>query len=359
MESFSTDAEALQKILEDSQRRKRRLEDDGLEEKLPLKKAEIHAPRDQQASCARVLELLRGEIHAAEAELENLTKRHQLHRRTQLQSNVRLLMGAVTSLTQCPSEIARILSDLQDSLALPLSLDLGNLIGEVIETPRPSFAPKASALPLKDNCSACGSPMQLHTVLSLLVCTSCGLSKAFLDTTTSLLCSHDDTYDCASFAYKRVNHFLEFLSSLQARENLEVPEDVLASIMQKLREERVEESMLTVNHVRDVLKKLRLRKYYEHAQLITCKLANRPPPRLTPQQEERVRACFISATWAFSRARIRKNFLSYSFCAAKIFEMLNYTEYIGECASIKGADKLQRAQAVWVEICKELGWPVL
>jgi hypothetical protein len=129
--------------------------------------------------------------------------------------------------------------------------------------------------------------------------------------------------------------------------------------MEKLKEERVPEDAVTASHVRDALKKLKHRKLYEHSQLIACKLTNRMPPKMTPEQEERVRTCFIAATNAFQRLRPRKNFLSYSFCASRIFAMLGYYEFVPYCTLIKGNDKLQRAQAVWVEICKECNWPVV
>ena len=210
-----------------------------------------------------------------------------------------------------------------------------------------------------DVCSLCSEQMQLHQVLSMLVCPKCGSSKPFLDATASLLAYSDD-FDFSSFSYKRINHFGEWLASIQAREQVEIPEGVLDLIMQRLYDERVQSvDDITVHRVREVLKKLKLRKYYEHVQLITCKISGRPPPRMTPEMEERLKVCFLAASAAFQRhiPEGRKNMVSYALVCQKLCILLGYTDFLPFFAPLKSREKMAKADACWQLICKDLNWP--
>jgi len=210
----------------------------------------------------------------------------------------------------------------------------------------------------QDMCSECKEPMQLYQMYSILVCSRCGLSKPFLDATASLLAYSDD-YDYCSFSYKRINHFSEWLASIQAKETLDVPQSVLDTIMQQLHNQRIHDlKEVTVHKVRDILKKMKLRKYYEHVQLITCKITGRPPPRMTPEMEEKIKMCFLAASSAFQRhcPPDRKNMISYQLVLLKLCELLGYHEFVPYFMLLKGRDKLSRMDDIWKKICEDLDW---
>jgi len=211
----------------------------------------------------------------------------------------------------------------------------------------------------KDTCKSCGEPVQLHTGLSMLVCVKCGAAQPFLDATAALLSFSDDSYDYASFSYKRINHFTEWISAMQAKETTEIPQSVLDSVMECLAHHRVlTVDEITVHKVRDVLKKLKLRKYYEHTQLITCKITGRPPARMTPTQEERIKLLFMAASTAFPQLcpPDRSNFLSYSFTCYKFSELLGYTEFLPNFALLRGQAKLRRQDEIYKALCEALDW---
>ena len=110
----------------------------------------------------------------------------------------------------------------------------------------------------QDLCAECKEPMQLYQAFSVLICPKCGQCKEFLDATASLLAYSDD-YDYCSFSYKRINHFSEWLASIQAKENLEVPDAILQTIVQELRKDRITNNdEVTVHKVREILKKQKL-----------------------------------------------------------------------------------------------------
>jgi len=210
-----------------------------------------------------------------------------------------------------------------------------------------------------DLCGVCSEQMQLQQTLSMLICPKCGAAKPFLDATASLLAYSDD-FDFSSFSYKRINHFGEWLSALQAKETLVIPEGIYESIMTRLYDERVQNvEEITVHKVRDILKKLKLRKYYEHVQLITCKITGRAPPRMTPEMEERLKVCFLAASAAFQRhiPEGRKNMVSYALVCQKLCILLGYTDFIPFFAPLKSREKMAKADACWQLICQDLNWP--
>ncbi len=210
----------------------------------------------------------------------------------------------------------------------------------------------------RDAC-ACGEPLQLHTALSRLVCVRCGATQPYLDATASLLAYSDDSYDYCSFSYKRINHFVDWISAMQGKESTEIPEEVLEQVMSRLVDERVERvEDVTVPKVREVLKKLKLKKYYDHTQLITTRITGRAPPRMTPAMEERIKLLFMAASSAFQQhcPPNRSSFLSYSFVLHKFCQLLGYTEFLPYFSLLKGRENLMRQDQVFKQICESLDW---
>jgi hypothetical protein len=211
----------------------------------------------------------------------------------------------------------------------------------------------------KDLCHVCNEAVQLHTALSMLVCVKCGATQPFLDATAALLAYSDDSYDYCSFSYKRINHFTEWISAMQAKETTDIPQTAIDAVMQRLADERVlDTSEVTVHKVREILKKLKLRKYYEHTQLITSKITGKSPPRMTPMQEERIKLLFMAASASFQQhcPPDRSNFLSYSFVLHKFCQLLGYTEFLPYFALLKGREKLRRQDSLFQKICESLDW---
>jgi hypothetical protein len=220
-------------------------------------------------------------------------------------------------------------------------------------------APPKFEIDTKDLCKACGNALQLHTALSMLVCTECGCTQPYLDATAALLAFTDDSYDYTSFSYKRINHFSEWIAAMQAKESTDIPDSVIQAVMERLVDERVDKIKdVTVHKVRDVLKKLKLRKFYEHTQLITSKITGLTPPRLSPMQEERIKLLFMAASTAFQQhcPPDRSNFLSYAYTLSKLSELLGYSELKDQFSLLKCRAKLERQDAIFKVLCEALDW---
>jgi hypothetical protein len=171
--------------------------------------------------------------------------------------------------------------------------------------------------------------------------------------------SYSDDVEFSSFSYKRINHFNEWLQQVQAKENHEISQKVLDGVMLELYRQRVTDlQAITPKKVREVLKTLKLRKAYEHVAQITSRLTGGKPLRVPAEVEEMCRLMFIAVQPAFEKhcPKDRKNFLSYSYCLFKFFQLLGYDEFLDSFTLLKGRDKLAKQDEIFKKICEELDW---
>ena len=94
---------------------------------------------------------------------------------------------------------------------------------------------------------------------------------------------YSDEIEFSTFAYKRDNHFQERMNATLAKQNSNVPQDVLDQIMETLFTHRIRAHDVTAKKVRDTFKTLKLRKYYDCSMQIACVLSGKSPPRMTPK----------------------------------------------------------------------------
>ena len=169
----------------------------------------------------------------------------------------------------------------------------------------------------------------------------------------------DPPRDMSYFAYKRGNHFGEWLNQVQAKESTEIPEHVFDAILLEIKKEKVTNmATLTKKKIKNILKRLKLNKYYEHATLIITRINGIPPPNFPPELEDKLRQmfCQIQAPFVKHAPPNRKNFLSYSYCIRKMVQLLDQDQYIEFFSFLKARDKLQVQDEIWKKICGELSW---
>lgn len=224
-----------------------------------------------------------------------------------------------------------------------------------------SDEPPKLALNTRDECPLCHDSLILVSSKAIMTCKTCGYSIAYLDATMQSM-SYSDDVEFSSFSYKRINHFNEWLQQVQAKENFEIPQSIMDAVMQELYRQRVMHTRdITPKRVREVLKTLKLRKAYEHVAQITSRLTGSKPLRVPPEAEEMCRLMFIAVQPAFEKhcPKDRKNFLSYSYCLFKFFQLLGYDEFLDSFTLLKGRDKLLRQDEIFKKICEELDWEFL
>lgn len=211
-------------------------------------------------------------------------------------------------------------------------------------------------------CPACNAPFVFNQRESDLVCTACGLAKAHMEMSENNI-TYDQEVQQTSiinyFAYKRLNHFTEWLNSLQAKENTDIPDTVLDAVRAEFKKERAcKRGDITPDKVRAYLKKLKLNKFYEHKFHICHALNGMPAPRLPQYLEERLKHMFGQIQEPFERhcPSTRKNFLSYSYVLYKFCELLGEDRLSKYFSLLKSSEKLYQQDSIWKNICKDLGW---
>lgn len=161
------------------------------------------------------------------------------------------------------------------------------------------------------------------------------------------------------FAYARINHFVEWLNNIQGKETTNISDEVFDNILLELKKYRVTNlTLVNKKMIKDILKKLKLNKYYEHTPYIWNRITGLPNPHFCPELEEKLKNMFKELQvpyLKFSPAK-RKNFLSYSYTLHKLLGILGEMKLMKHFPLLKSREKLHQQEQIWKNICEYLCW---
>jgi len=207
-------------------------------------------------------------------------------------------------------------------------------------------------------CNHCGAEMILSMNEAFLACTECGHQLPLL-IDSDKPSYKDPPREISYYAYKRINHFNEWLAQFQAKESTEIPQEVYDAILMELKKERITNvSALKSSKLRDILKKLKLNKYYEHNAHILNRLNGQNAPVMSRDNEEKLRFMFREIQPSFQRhcPPERSNFLYYPYVLYKFCELLELDEFLPSFPLLKNRDKLYEHDKIWKKICEDMRW---
>ena len=190
------------------------------------------------------------------------------------------------------------------------------------------------------------------------VCTSCGAVE-YVQNDELGFKEEQEIEKNVVYSYRRENHFNEWVSQFQAKESTSVPQEIIETLRQEFKKQKIKElSEITHEKVRGLLKKLGKNKYYEHVPYITTILNGIKPPTMPQALEDKLRLMFFQVQKPFEKHRPegRKNFLSYSYILYKFCELLGEDEYLPCFPLLKSKEKLYNQDRMWKAICEELQW---
>lgn len=227
------------------------------------------------------------------------------------------------------------------------------------DAPEDEAAIENAAASLPTPCAHCGSTNRtVMTHDGYIFCNECF-------TLEYVLVDHekpsykDPPKEVTYFAYKRINHFNEWLNQVQGKETTDIPVEVYDKILLEIKKQKIYNMAdLTNTKVREILKKLKINKYYEHIPHIINRLSGVSMPHIPPELEDRLRHMFCQIQVPFLKHSppSRKNFLSYSYVLHKFMQLLEKDQYVNCFTLLKSRDKLQTQDIIWSKICEELGW---
>ena len=211
---------------------------------------------------------------------------------------------------------------------------------------------------LTEHCDKCNIAREESSDEGILVCPLCG-SEEYMLVVSDQPSFRDPPKERNNYAYKKINHLNEILNQFQAKESTMIPEEVMNEVVLEIRKRRIDNiADLTEKEIREILKKLGRSKYYEHRAHILSRLNGNPPPTITPEIEEKLRAMFqeIQAPFLLYCPNDRTNFLSYSYILYKFMELLDLDEYLPYFPLLKSRDRLIAHDTIWAKICEYLSW---
>ena len=206
-------------------------------------------------------------------------------------------------------------------------------------------------------CDACGEDMKISINDATVSCPHCGFHKLIL-MDSDKPSYKDPPREISYYAYKRINHFNEWLAQFQAKESTEIPEEVFENIQGQIKKERIQPSSLNRSKIREILKKLKYNSYYEHVPHILSRLNGHTAPVMDRETEEKLRYLFKEIQPSFQKhcPAERSNFLSYSYVLYKLCELLDLDDFLHCFPLLKNRDKLYAQDKIWEKICKDLKW---
>lgn len=206
------------------------------------------------------------------------------------------------------------------------------------------------------NCPNCNTEMLMNE--TFLDCSTCGY-RDFILIDSEKPSYKDPPREMSYYAYKKINHLNECLAQFQAKETTEIPTHVLDMIRAELKKERITDmSKLKPSKLKEVIKKLKLNKCYDHVAHVLNRLNGISAPVLPREVEEKLRFMFKEIQFSFVKhcPKKRSNFLSYHFVLYKFCELLELDEYLPCFPLLKSREKLYMQDKIWQKICDDMRW---
>ena len=208
-------------------------------------------------------------------------------------------------------------------------------------------------------CSHCGGLSKDILVNEGIICCRDCHTIEYIITDNEKPSYKDPPKEISYFSYKRINHFSEWLNQIQGKETTDIPEEVFNKIMLELNKQRIYNlATVTPLKIREILKKHKINKYYEHIPYILNKITGIPNPHLNTELEDKLKNMFKEIQVPFLKfsPNNRKNFLSYSYVLHKFIQILKKDEFLKYFPLLKSRDKLHQQEQIWKCICEDLGW---
>jgi len=159
-------------------------------------------------------------------------------------------------------------------------------------------------------------------------------------------------------AYIRLNHFKEILSQFQAKETTYIDPAVIEAIKNRIKKERIQDIQEIDNiTMREILKRIRLNKYFEHIQYINSLLGIKPP---TMSEELINTLCVLfielQEPWALYCPQSRTNFFNYTYTLYQLCVLLDQKQYLPYIPMLKDLTKQKEQDMIWKKMCQHLDW---
>lgn len=234
------------------------------------------------------------------------------------------------------------------------------LLEKYLQRINPAYTKKISAAADDElgTCPECGKEMIFAVNEAMLYCPGCNYNE-FILIDSDRPSYKDPPRESSYYAYKRINHFNELLAQFQAKENTGIDEVMFGLIEAEIKKQRITDlTKLTNVRLREILKKLKLNRLYDHTNYILNRLNGTNAAIIDRDTEEKLRHMFKEIQPAFQKhiPKDRSNFLAYPYVLYKFCELLEMDHFLKNFQLLKNRDKLYDQDTIWKKICEEMRW---
>lgn len=206
-------------------------------------------------------------------------------------------------------------------------------------------------------CTECedNPDLSVDGISNAIICENCGLVYGYDYSMISFQHSQEIEKK-TQYSYKKITHFMDWVGRFQAKENLEIPEEVMEKLKLEISKRNlINFSKITKKDIRYWLKKIGETKYYEHEDYIINKLKGIKPFSLTTEEENILCNMFEKTQNVYNKYKLkgRKNFFSYPYILYKFCELLEWDDLLPTFRLLKNDNKLHEQDVVWKRICAD------
>jgi hypothetical protein len=221
-----------------------------------------------------------------------------------------------------------------------------------------------------EKCSVCQHGVIVTGMNNDMFCNICGSVVSSLAESHQGKVGEETDYINGCPGYRRIQHFIEWLSNFQGRETINYTKEhekkILAVLVDDFQVRSTKD--VTFDLVRQALKKLskqkgnkNMVKFYDHCVLISCMIKEEPCPSLSHREEDKLRRMFCAVNCQFEHLQQqnpaflhRKNFLPYSYILHKFMILRGLDHFTQYFPLLKSQTKLAAIDIIWERICNSM-----
>ena len=206
-------------------------------------------------------------------------------------------------------------------------------------------------------CENCNCELNINPDTGEAICEKCGLVQ-YRVINSKLPTYKNNNIEKNNYPYKKFNHFVDCLNKIQGKETIHITDDILNQIAINIKKHNLNYDEIHVKDMREILKEMKLSKYYNHIAFILSKITGKQPPTLKKETEEYLKSLFKDIEKSFEKNKQpnRTNFPSYNYILHKMFEYLKLYSFLEYAPLPLDNEKILIQDELWKKICVDIGW---